>query len=467
MADNNNNTKSKTKNPKPDLPHNLEAERKVLGSMLLDREVVPEVSQHLEAVDFFQPAHQEIYEVLVDLYNENKPIDLTFVTEELQKKEKLDDVGGFVYLAQLENSVLSTSAGPDNAFLVRDKSILRRLILASQTIQREAYEESRAIQDIIESAESEIYNVNRENRAGGFRAIKDVMEDTIGEILHLYETKEPKSGLRTHLLDLDRIIGGFEPSALVILAARPSMGKTAIALNIVRNVAIKENRPVAFFSLEMGADQLNMRLLCSEARVPSHKVQRGKISEEEWEKLRTTASRLMESHILIDDTPALSIMQVRSRSRRIQAKYKNLGMIVVDYLQLMTGSTSNRDQSRQQEVAEISRGLKALAKELNVPVMALSQLSRGIEQRSGKDKAAEPQLSDLRESGSIEQDADVVMFVHRERKEAQRDDAGNVADRSEPIDANVIVGKNRNGPIGRAEMYFIPEFTLFVDKLKS
>lgn len=449
------------------MPHNLEAEKKVLGSLLLDRDALPEVSRLLNPEDFYQVSHQEIYRHIVELEAKNKPIDLTFLSEELSKAGKLDAAGGYLYLANLETSVLSTSAAADNAMIVQEKATLRRLITAAETITREAREESRDIQDIIEAAESEIYRVNRDSASGRFMPISEVMNTTLEEITHLYETRQPRSRLRTGMSDLDKLIGGFEPSALVILAARPSIGKTAFALNVVRNVATLEDKGVAFFSLEMGAEQLNMRLLCSEAKVPSHKIQRGQISEDNWKKVRETASRMMGLPIYIDDTPGLSIMQVRSRSRRLKAQHKNLGLIVVDYLQLMTGSSNNRDQNRQQEVAEISRGLKGLAKELNIPVLALSQLSRGIEQRSGKDKSAEPQLSDLRESGSIEQDADVVMFVHRERQETARDEDGKLPDRSMPIPTQIIVGKNRNGPIGRAEMLFIPDYTRFSDPFRD
>jgi replicative DNA helicase len=445
------------------LPHNLEAEKKVLGSMLLDREVIPDVVRLLQPEDFYQPAHQEIFRHLAELYNNNKPSDLTLLVESLQRANKLDDVGGYMYLATLETNVFSSSAAPENAQLVQDKATLRNLMGAADRIMREARDEIADIPELIERAEGEIYRVNRSNQNGGFLSLEQLMTESVEEIMHLYQTKESRSGLKTGFKELDNIISGFDNTALVILAARPSMGKTAFALNLVHNVISRsDSSAVAFFSLEMGAEQLAMRLLAGEAEVNSYKILQGKINDKEWERLRETASHLMNYPLFIDDTPGISIMQLRSRARRLKARYKNLGLIVVDYLQLMQGSSTKKEYNRQQEVAEISRGLKGLAKELRVPVLALSQLSRSIEQRGSKDKPAEPQLSDLRESGSIEQDADIVMFVHRERKEAEKGPDG-LPVKNQTIPAAIIVGKNRSGPIGRAEMIFIPGRTKFAD----
>lgn len=448
-------------------PHNLEAERAVLGSMLLDRDVIPEVTRLLRAEDFYHAGHQVTYKRLSELYDQNKPVDLTMMADALRRSGELEAAGGYVYLANLEQAVLSTSAASEHAQLVREKATLRRLMVAADTIMRESSEERREVSEQIDIAEKLIFEVSQQTQTGKFLSLEALMHETIAEIAHIMETKAPVTGLPTHMRDLDKVLGGFEPTALAILAARPSIGKTALALNIVRNVAIMGGKPVAFFSLEMGAEQLNMRLLCSEARLPSHRVRKGMLKDPDWEKLRETASRLMDVPIFIDDTAGITLMQLRSRARRLKAQRPDLALIVVDYLQLMQSPPGRRDVNRQQEVAEISRGLKGLAKELRVPVLALSQLSRGIEQRSGKEKSARPMLSDLRESGSIEQDADVVMFVHRERVEAQKDENGNVSDRSLPIPTEIIVGKNRNGPIGSAEMLFIPDFTLFVDALKE
>lgn len=446
-------------------PSNVDAERAVLGSMMLDAGVIPDVLRLLKPSDFYLNAHQILYRRMLELYDANKPLDLTLMSDALRRAGELDAVGGYVYIAGLVEFVLYSGAAVQNAEIVREKSALRRLMAAAETILKEAGEERRAIGEQLRLAEGLLYEVGEEHRVSEFRDLKDLMGASIGEIAHLYESREPKSGLRTHMKDLDRIITGFEPTALVILAARPSIGKTAFALNIVRNVAMFEQRPVGFFSLEMGAEQLSLRLLCTEARVPSSRVRKGMMKEEEWDRLRETASRLMDAPMYIDDSAGLTIMELRSRARQLKLKLPNLGLLVVDYLQLMQGPPGRRDNNRQQEVAEISRGLKLLAKELHVPVLALSQLSRNIEQRSGKEKSARPMLSDLRESGSIEQDADIVMFVHRERAEIQKDEDGKLPDRQLPIETEIVVGKNRNGPIGTAQMLFLPEFTLFADAL--
>ncbi|MCB2153488.1 replicative DNA helicase [bacterium] len=459
---------SSSPRPERQHPHNLDAERAVLGAVLLDNDVLGEISRFLKIEDFYQPGHQIIYTSMLELHNAGKPVELTMLADMLRREGKLDQVGNYVYLANLEQFVLSTSAAPEHARLVQEKSILRRLMSAADTILHESSEERREVLEQIEMAEKLIFEVSQETHSGRFQSVEKLMEDTIGEIMHLYETKQPKAGLPTYFKDLDKLIGGLEPSALAILAARPSIGKTALALNIVRNVAAVGNRPVAMFSLEMGAEQLNMRLLCSEARVPSHRVRKGQIKEREWETLRETASHMMDLPIYIDDTAAISIMQLRSRARRLKAQRPDLALIVVDYLQLMQGpERRGRDMNRQQEVSEISRGLKALAKELNVPVLALSQLSRNIESRSGKEKSARPMLSDLRESGAIEQDADIVMFVHRDRVEVQKDEDGRMPDKSLPIPTELIIGKNRNGPIGTVDVLFLADFTLFVDALRD
>ena len=449
-------------------PHNLDAERAVLGAVLLDNDVLAEVHRFLRIEDFYHPGHQVIYDSMLALHNESKPVELTMLADLLRREGKLDQVGNYVYLANLEQFVISTSAAVEHARLVQEKSILRRLMSAADTILHESSEERRDVLEQIEIAEKLIFEVSQQTHAGKFQSIEELMQETIGEIMHLYETRQPTSGLPTHFKDLDKLIGGLEPSSLAILAARPSIGKTALALNIVRNVAVVSNKPVAMFSLEMGAEQLNMRLLCSEARVPSHRVRKGQIKEREWETLRETASRMMDLPIYIDDTAALSIMQLRSRARRLKAQRPDLSLIVVDYLQLMQGpERRGRDMNRQQEVSEISRGLKALAKELHVPVLALSQLSRNIESRSGKEHSARPMLSDLRESGAIEQDADIVMFVHRDRVEIQKDEDGHMPDKSLPIPTELIIGKNRNGPIGTVDVLFLADFTLFVDALRD
>ncbi|MEQ8820446.1 MAG: replicative DNA helicase [Sumerlaeia bacterium] len=452
----------------PNAPHNLDAERAVLGAMLLDNDVISDVMQQVRAEDFYQSAHQRVFARVVELHDQGKPVELTLLTDTLRRFGELDQVGGYIYLASLEQYILATSAAVEHARMVRDKSTMRRLMAAASTVLREASEESRTVEDTIEMAEKLVFEVSQENRTSRFRPMRELMAESLQEIGYLYETKSPTSGLPTHYKDLDGMLGGFEPSALIILAARPSIGKTAFALNIAQNVATFSKVPVAIFSLEMGADQLNMRILCGAAGVSGSKVRKGKIREDEWDTLRHTASDMMNLQIHIDDSADLSIVQLRSRARRLKSKFPDLGLIIVDYLQLMSGGPSGRRQeSRQQEVSDISRGMKQLAKELSVPVLALSQLSRNIESRSGKEKSAKPMLSDLRESGAIEQDADVVMFVHRERVELQKDEDGQQRDRSLPIPTEIIVGKNRNGPIGSADLMFLPDFMRFTNALRE
>jgi len=448
-------------------PHNLDAERAVLGSLLLDNEVIPEVSRVLRPEDFYQSAHQAIYGAVLELHDQGKPVDLTLLTDSLRRTGKLEETGGYMYLAGLENHVLATSAAVEHAEMVAEKSTLRRLMAAAETILRECSGERREVLQQVEMAERLVFEVSQKTHAGRFLSVEALMQQAIDEIARLYVAHEPTVGLQTHIKDLDSLLGGFEKTALIILAARPSIGKTAFALNIVRNVSLQGGVPVGFFSLEMSAEQLNLRLLASEARLPGQRIRRGQIKEPEWERVRETASRLMDLPLYIDDTAGLTLMQLRSRARRLKKQRPDLGLLVVDYLQLMQSPPGRRDSNRQQEVAEISRGLKELAKELEVPILALSQLSRGIEQRGKRDGGSRPMLSDLRESGAIEQDADVVMFVHRERVEVQKDEEGRPVNRTQPIETEIIVGKNRNGPIGTAQLLFIPDFTLFVDMLKD
>ena len=447
-------------------PHNLDAERATLGAMLLDPETIPPIAAFLEPDDFYQAGHKAIYQAILDLHNENKPPDATLLAEALTRMGKLEEVGGYLYLANLETFIISTTAAPQHAAMVHDKAISRRLMLAAEAIIREASEEARPVNEQVELAEKLVFEVSQERAGGEFRPLKEIMQETMAEVADLYHTKEGRIGLSTHYPDLDRQLGGIEPTALLILAARPSIGKTAFALNLVRNIAAMGKKPVAFFSLEMSADQLNLRLLASEARLVGQRIRSGRIREDEFEKLRETASHMQDWPIYIDDTAGISLMQVRSRARRRQRQRPDLALIVVDYMQLMTSPPGRRETSRQEQVAEISRGLKQLAKELATPVLALSQLSRNIEQRGSKrDGGARPMLSDLRESGSIEQDADIVMFVHRERAEQEKDENGQPLQRQLPIPTDIIVGKNRNGPIGNVPMLFLADYTLFVNAL--
>jgi replicative DNA helicase len=442
------------------LPQNLDAERSVLGSMLLDNGIIPDIMELVGAEDFHQASHQVIFRRLVELYDAQKPVELTTLSDLLRRHNELDATGGYLYLANLEQFVVSTGVAAEHAGIVREKSLLRRLMVATETIRREASEERQSAPEIVEMAEKLIFDVSHEVNTGTFSDMEEMMEITLEEITSLYGRHGATHGLQTGFLDLDKLIGGFDNTALVILAARPSIGKTAFALNIVRNVAMN-NIPVAVFSMEMGKEQLNMRLLCSEARLSAHKIKTGYFRENEFQMLKETAARMSHVPILIDDTAGLTLLQLRSRARRLKAQRPDLGLIVVDYLQLMQSPSSRRESNRQQEVAEMSRGLKILAKELRVPVVALSQLSRNIEQRGTKKEAARPMLSDLRESGSIEQDADIVMFIHRERTETMAEKDGQRIDKNAPIPSEIIVGKNRNGPTGTADMLFFPDITRF------
>lgn len=443
-------------------PHNLEAERAVLGSMMLDREIIPQVSSLVEQEDFYAPAHGIIYGHLLKLEDDNKTADLTLLTERLGAGGELEGVGGYMYLAGLVNAVDYTGNAPDYAKVVRDKAVLRRLIAAAERIASECQDESLAITSHVETAERLIFEVSQKEHEGRFISLAEISSEVLGEIMRLYETKDTATGQKTHYDSLDRVLGGFERSALAILAARPSIGKTAFALNIVHNIIRREERAVGFFSLEMGADQLMHRLIAIESQIPGMRIRQGRLTPAQLELVQESTGILAELPLFIDDTPGLTIMQLRSRARRLKKQRPDLALLVVDYLQLMYApGDQRREQSRQQEVASISRGLKELAKELSVPVFALSQLSRNVEQRSGKTGSAKPVLSDLRESGSIEQDADVVMFVHRERLETQKDAQGRPIDGAQVIPTEIIVAKNRNGPIKTVDFVFLPDSNRF------
>jgi len=444
------------------LPHNIDAERAVLGAMLFDNEIIGEVSRLLKPEDFYEASHRVIFQRMLDLEGENQPIDLNLLADRLERHGELASVGDAVYLAQLEHFALSSSAAPQNAELVKEKSVLRRLIHASDMILREASAEKHKPNEVVEIAEKAIFEIGMETRSEGFRSFSELLAENLRDIEDLYNRGAPADMVQTGLLDLDKkLAGGFEKTALVILAARPSLGKTAFGLQLVRNIARDQKKPVAFFSLEMGAEQLSLRMLCSEAQVSNSHVRSGNLSEQDWMKIRQTSAELDGMPIFVDDQASISLVQLRSRARRLKAQHPELAMIVVDYLQLMSSPQNKRESNRQQEVAEISRGLKILAKELETPVMALSQLSRNVESRKGKENS-KPMLSDLRESGAIEQDADVVMFIHRERVETDKDqDEQRQPSPDQLIPTEIIVAKNRNGPIGSVPFLFHPARTSF------
>ena len=448
-------------------PQNIEAEQSVLGAMLIDKNAVSTVTETLLPEDFYREAHRVIYSAMLTLHTKNEPVDMITVVDELKKQDKLEAVGGIAYVTLLANAVPTAANVKYHAKIVEEKSILRQLVEGGTSIASMGYEGAEDVKDIMDQAEKTILQISNRKGSADFIPISDVVTATVDHINEVLERKQPITGLTTGFPDLDMLTAGLHPSDFIILAARPSMGKTALALNIAQNVAIRGARDrevpkkVAFFSLEMSREQLVQRMLCSEAELDAQRLRIGGgmqgngADQDFWSKLWMAADRLAGSQIFIDDTPGISIMEMRSKARRLQAQ-DGLDMIVVDYLQLMQGSSSkNSSDNRQQEVSEISRGLKALARELNVPVLALSQLSRGVEARQIK----KPMLSDLRESGSLEQDADIVMFLYR-------DDYYKSADEEPTHIPELIVAKHRNGPVGRVNLFFRNECTKFVSLAK-
>ncbi len=431
-------------------PQALEAERSVLGAMLLDSRAIARALETLDENAFYRPAHRRIFSALVSLWQrKEEAIDGITVADELRRHGDFDAVGGATYLAGLVDSVATAANVEYHAQIVREKAILRELIRISTEISTRAYEASEDPSDLLDDAEREMFSISDTSVRKGFVPISDLVAGTIKRVEYLYHEKASVTGVASGFSDLDHKTSGFQPGDLIIIAGRPSMGKTSLALNIAANVAIRGGKAVGVFSLEMSMEQLLMRLLCSEARVSSQRVRTGYLKEREWPLLITSAGELSEAPIYIDDTAAMSVLEMRAKARRLKSEC-DLGLIVVDYLQLMRG-TSSRSESRQQEISEISRGLKALAKELKVPVVALSQLSRAVESRSDR----RPMLSDLRESGAIEQDADVVCFVYREEHYQRTDENEGLGE--------IIIGKQRNGPVGVIKVAFINEYTRFED----
>ncbi|MEZ4705346.1 MAG: replicative DNA helicase [Bdellovibrionota bacterium] len=427
-------------------PQNIEAEQSVLGAMLLDNEAGFEVMEILHEGDFYRPHHQKIFASIIALIQKDEPADLITLTNALKGTNELEKIGGVSYLAKLVETVPTSANVLHYAKIVRDKAVLRSVIHAASEIQASGYQGAESIDDFLDEAEQIIFKVSENRQSGALTPISQVVKDSFRQIEKNYERKELITGLASGFHDLDKMTSGLQPSDLIIIAGRPSMGKTSFCLNIAQHVAIAEKKTVALFSLEMSREQLVTRLLCSEARVDSSKLRSGFISEEEWMKLTDSAGRLSDSQIYIDDTPQASVFDMRAKARRLKAS-KGLGLIIVDYLQLM--SSRGRVESREREISEISRSLKALAKELNVPVIALSQLNRGVESRQDK----RPMLSDLRESGAIEQDADIVGFIYRDEVYNKETPDVGIAE------FNVV--KHRNGPIGMVRLSFQHAFTRF------
>jgi replicative DNA helicase len=420
--------------------------------MLIDRDAVARAVEHVNDSTFYREAHRRLFRAMTRLFERGDVIDVITVAEELKKTEELDSVGGLEYIAELVDAVPTAANIEYHARIVRDKALLRRLIDASQNIVRDAYEQGeRDVEEVLDEAESRIFHVAQSHAREGFVWIKEILWPTFEHIEKLQESAGGITGVPTGFPDLDRMTTGLQKGDLVIVAARPSMGKTSWIMNVAQNAAIEHEIPTAVFSLEMGKEQLVQRLLCSEGRVDAQKLRRGRLSPEEYQRLAAAAGHLNTAPLWIDDTPGMTVLEMRAKARRLKSE-TDLGMLVIDYMQLM--ASSGRAESRVQEVSEISRGLKALARELEIPVVALSQLSRQPEQRPDK----RPQLSDLRESGSIEQDADLVMFLFRpEYYFGAVDDEGNSLEGK----ADLIVAKQRNGPTGVVKLYFHKQYTRF------
>lgn len=429
-------------------PQNLEAELSVLGAMLLDGESVITAAELLKPEDFYQDSHRLLFAAMLELAETGKPVDMVTVAENLRSQGNLERVGGVAFVASLANSVPTAANIEHYARIVAEKSLVRQLIKATSRITSLGYEGNEEAAALLDEAEKAILDLSQRQIRGGFAGIRAVLMDTFDKIEYLYRNKGNLTGVPSYFTDLDRMTSGWQPSDLIIIAARPSMGKTSLVLNMAQNAAVRQKVPVALFSLEMSKEQLVQRMLCAEAMVDQQRVRTGNLLETDWPKLAVAVGPLSEAPIFIDDTVGISVGELRAKARRLKAEH-GLSMIVIDYLQLMTGS--KRADSRQQEVAQISRGLKQVARELNVPVIALSQLNRGVEQRQDK----RPIMSDLLESGAIEADADVISFIYR-------DEYYN-PDSSKKGIAEIIIAKHRNGPVGTVELGFLKEFTKFVN----
>ncbi|MBU1136911.1 replicative DNA helicase [Patescibacteria group bacterium] len=424
-------------------PQNIEAEQSVLGSLMLDKEAIIKIVDFLKPEDFYRGIHTDIYQVMLELYEKNEPIDLLSLTNRLEEKKKLKDIGGASYLTNLVNSVPTAGHIAHYAKIVKNKKSLRDLISISEEINQLSFQEPENVEDLVDAAEQKIFSVSQKTLGQKFTQVKDALADAFERIDKLHRGEESTRGVPTGFADLDNILSGFQKSDLILLGARPSLGKTSLALDIARHISAKEKLPVAIFSLEMSKEQLVDRLICAQAGIDSWKMRTGRLSGEgpnnDFEKIQRALDELSSALIFVDDTPSPTVLQMRTMARRLRAD-RDLSLIIIDYLQLV--QPSNHFSSPVQQMSEISRSLKGLAREINVPVLAISQLSRSVESRS----PAIPKLSDLRESGGLEQDADVVLFIYREDKERANTDRKNIAD--------IFIAKHRNGPTGKIELYF-------------
>lgn len=429
-------------------PHNLEAERSILGGIILDNHAINSVLEIVTVRDFYSEFHRKILSVIIELYDNNEPADLITISNKLKDHKAIAQAGGLSYLASLVDNVPSSANITHWAKIVREKAIFRGLIGTATDILNKCYDGHYEVEQLLDEAEQAIFEITEKKIKRPFHSLREIIMDSFKNIESLYQRKELITGVPTGFIKLDDLTSGLQPSDLIIIAGRPSMGKTAFALNIAQNAALDSRIPVAVFSLEMSKEQLSMRMLSSEARVDSQRLRKGFLGETDWPKLTTACGRLSDAPIYIDDTPAIQVLEMKAKARRLKAEC-GLGMIVVDYIQLMRSTHSK--ESREQEISEISRSLKALAKELNVPVIALSQLNRKVEDRTNR----RPQMADLRESGAIEQDADVIIFIYR-------DEVYNKSETNpERGIAEIIIGKQRNGPQGTVKLAFLDKYTCF------
>lgn len=433
-------------------PHDDAAELAVLGAMFLDREAASLALEMLTGEDFYRPDHRQVFEAAEELYHSGVPIDMITVKNKLEEKQVFDQIGGLPFLANISTSVGSSANMRHYAAIVEEKSVLRRLIRTANNISQMSYEGKTDVNAIMDTAEKGIFDIMQNRHSDQFHHIRDIAVDSIEKIEDIYRSKGKLTGVPTGFVDFDQKTAGLQKSDLILLAARPSMGKTAFALNIIQNAAIRSNVPTAVFSLEMSREQLVNRMLCSEAMLDAQRLRTGELTDSDWADLIQAMGPLSQAPIYIDDTPGVTPMEVRSKCRRLKVE-KGLGLIVIDYLQLMSGNS--RNDSRQQEISEISRSLKAIAREMEAPVIALSQLSRACEQRADH----RPMLSDLRESGAIEQDADVVAFLYR--------DEYYFPDTEKKNQAELIIAKQRNGPTGTVDLTWMGQYTKFGNFLKK
>ena len=425
------------------MPQSIEAEMSVLGAMILDNEVINLVIPILNKLSFYKTAHRELYQAIVDIYDKGQPVDLVVLREELKKRSLLEKVGGVEYLMELEEAVPTIGNVEYYANIVREKAIKRNLIEVAATIQKQSFEESTDTEHLLDASERAIFDITQRKFNTASTKLNEILKETFSRIENLHDRQSRLTGLSAGFYDLDDITCGLQPSELIIVAARPSMGKTSLVLNVVEHVGVVEKKPVVIFSLEMSAQQVAQNMLCSHARIDAHKLRMGFLDDKQWSDLSYGLGSLSEAPIFIDDTPGLTVLEMRAKARRLKAQY-DIQLVAVDYLQLME---SSREENRQQEISVISRRLKSLARELKIPVIAVSQLNRSVESREGH----RPRMSDLRESGSIEQDADVIVLLHRD----------NYYNPDKDNTAELIIAKQRNGPTGVVKLTFLSHFMRF------